>query len=323
MANPSITPQNAVLLAAVAYLSTPVQEIGQYLPGWKIVWNGIETTDGNYAFIATDATNSVYAFAVRGSLPPFDIFKNWDAFANWVIEDLDVITRVSWSYSANSGALIANGTNTAFNNIQAMVDSFGSGQSAASYLHYNAVANNIPVMIAGHSLGGNIANIFSSYFVTAIAAHHNFTQTYLYTFAAPAAGNEAYATDLDTKLPNAWHYDNDNDIIPKFPVFDRVLLVAFLYIPSPAASQISVMYKNITITLREGFIALAAVLEFYGYRQQANNYIIFPNGLSSQYMANTFSDYIGQVGYQHGLGNYASYLGVVLPLEAVIKSRGE
>jgi len=61
--------------------------------------------------------------------------------------------------------------------------------------------------------------VFASYFVTAMAKPHNFQHTYLYTFAAPGAGNADYANNLDSKLANAWHYENANDIIPKFPHF--------------------------------------------------------------------------------------------------------
>ena len=317
----AISPQTAVLLCAVTYVSDPVNTISQYLPGWQIVWNGIQTEDGNYAFIATNDSYDVYALAVRGSLPPADIFSNWDAFANWVLEDLDVITQVTWPYAATPNPLIANGTNTAFNNLMNMQDSFGSGTTAEYYLRDNAVANNIPVIITGHSLGGNIANVFTSYFITDIADSYGFTGTYLYTFAAPAAGNADYANDLDNKLANAWHYENVNDIIPKFPTFFGVASVGLLYIPSPAASEISVTYKGVEITLREGFIALAAVLELYGYQQQERNYAVFFNELDSQYSSNTLDDFFMQVAYQHGLDNYARYVGVTLPAEAVEKSR--
>lgn len=321
MGNPYITPQTAVILCAVTYVTDPQTTIGEYLPGWKIVWNGIETEDGNYAFIATDADNSVYALAIRGSLPPKEIFTSWDAFANWVLEDLDVITQDAWPYATTANPLIANGTNTAFNNVANMQDSFGSAYTAGNYLSSYAVANNIPVIIAGHSLGGNIANVFSSYFVTAIAAVNNFTETYLYTFAAPAAGNSDFATDLDNKLVTAWHYENDNDIIPKFPVFLTMIIAAALYIPAPSSGGITVTYKGVTISLREAFIGLAILLEPYGYQQQADNYTVFPNNIDEQYTANTIGDYFYQVGYQHGLDNYAAYLGITLPLDAVEKSR--
>jgi len=99
------------------------------------------------------------------------------------------------------------------------------------------------------------------------------------------------------------------------------VLVALLFAPSPSAAQITITYKGATISLREGFIGIAAILELYHYQQQSHNYTVFPNGLSSQFISNTLTDYFGQVGYQHGLDNYANYLGVVLPLEAVVKSR--
>lgn len=306
------TAKTAVQLCAVTYSQDPVNDIGTYLKGWSIVWNGTETTDGNYAFIALDPTGEYYALAIKGSLPPFDI--SWDAFANWILEDLDVVTRVAWPYAATSGALIASGTNRAFNNMLAMQDTLGSNESIFDYLQNNAVKGNKQVIITGHSLGGNAANVYASYFISALAkANIQFSNTSLFTFAAPAAGNGAFATDLDTKLPDAWHFENAEDIVPKFPAAVSAIKVAYLYNPGPSASAITVTYKGHTVSLKEGVLLLTGALFLYDYQQQADNYSIFSNPLDSSYAANTIGDWFDQAGAQHAVINYANYLGATLP----------
>jgi hypothetical protein len=309
--------QTAVLLTYVTYASDPVNDIGSYLPGWKIVWNGIQTSDGNYAFIAVDATGANYALAIRGSLPPQDIFDNWDAYANWILEDLDVVTQVSWPYASTPNPLISNGANTSFTNLLDMQDALGSGVSLSDYLVSNVIQPGYPLMIAGHSLGGNIANVFTSYFITTITGEqYSSDNVSLYTFAAPAPGNGDFANDLDAKLPAAWHYQNANDIVPNFPVSDTIFLTGFLYDPAPAASAISVVYKGYTVSLREAFFLLSGVFLLYGYQQQSNNYTIFNTALYTEYESNTAEDWFAQAGSQHAVSNYAAFLGVMLPLQA-------
>lgn len=308
--------QTAVLLTYVTYASDPVNDISSYLPGWKIVWNGIQTSDGNYAFIAVDATGANYALAIRGSLPPQDIFDNWDAFANWILEDLDVVTQVSWPYASTPNPLISNGANTSFTNLLDMQDALGSGVSLTDYLVTNVIQPGNPLTIAGHSLGGNIANVFTSYFITTITGEqYSSDNVSLYTFAAPAPGNGDFATDLDTKLPAAWHYQNANDIVPNFPVSDTIFLTGFLYDPAPAASAITVTYKGYTVSLREAFFLLSGVFLLYGYQQQSNNYTIFNTALYTEYESNTADDWFAQAGSQHAVSNYAAFLGVMLPLQ--------
>jgi len=306
---------NAVLLCFVTYSTNPLNDINTYLPGWKITWNGLQTEDGNYAYVATDPTETEYALAIRGSLPPQDIFDNWDAFANWILEDLDVVTQVSWPYATTANPLISNGANTAFTNLLDMKDTLGSGQSITDYLVDNVIKPGKQLSITGHSLGGNIANVYASYFITTITKeNYSAANVSLYTFAAPAPGNGDFANDLDAKLPTAWHYQNANDIVPNFPVSDTVFLTGLLYMPKPAAADITVTYKGHTVSLREAFFLLAGVFLFYGYQQQNNNYTVFNTSLYEQYENNTAQDWFGQAGAQHAVANYAGFLGVILPL---------
>ena len=306
------SPQTGVILANLAYSNDLASDLQTALPGWTLEWQGSVTSDGNTAFIALDPTGDYYGLAFRGSLPPFDVLKDWNAFANWVLEDMDVITEQPWPYVASGTAKISNGANTAFNNVLDMTNEIpnGSSDSILTYLQKNAVDNNKSVIIAGHSLGGNIANVYASYFAS---SNTSFSNLYLYTYAAPAAGDSDFATDLDNKIVNAWHYENLMDIVPKFPVTDSIILGAvFLYSPAPYSGDITTTYKGHTVSLRDGILLLAGALSLYGYTRQDRNYQTFTNPLDTSYESNTMDDWFDQAGAQHALPNYANYLGITL-----------
>jgi hypothetical protein len=306
--------QIAVQLCAIASATDPVKEIGDLSSGWKIVWNGKQTVDGNYAFVAQNS-NGDYALAIRGSVPLDGTFSNWDVFANWVLEDLDVLTMSHWSFASTPKPLISTGSSIAFANLLFMTDTLGSNQFITDFLLANTVDKGKQLIITGHSLGGNIASVFASYYVEILKKKGlSSSNISLYTFAAPAAGNADFATDLDAKLLTAWHYENANDLVPKFPVFGGIVLTSLLYIPQPAASQINLTYKGHKMSLREAFLLLSGVLLTQGYQQPVNNYTVFNNDLDTSFEDNTVEDWFQQAGTQHQIVNYANYLGVQLPV---------
>lgn len=305
----------AVQLCAITAAPNPLVDIGGLMPGWKIVWNGTQTNDANYAFIAVDATGKNYALAIRGSVPPNSVFTDWDIFANWVLEDLDVVTQASWPYASTTQPRISTGAYIAFTNMLDMKDALGSNLTIYDFLLANTVGAGKTLFITGHSLGGNMANVYASFYVHMLKQQGKSSDNVsLYTFAAPAAGNADFATDLDAKLPVAYHYQNVNDIVPNFPVFDGLVFTSALYLPQPLAASIKVTYQGHTIGLNEAVLLLAGAFLLYGYQQPTNNYTIFSTNLFPQFTNNTVKDWLGQGGSQHQIGNYANYLGVTLPV---------
>jgi hypothetical protein len=297
--------KTAVVLCAVTLANNPVQAIGNSLPGWKIVWNG-NPNDPNYACIAVDSTGDNYALVFRGSVA----FNDLDFLVDWIKEDFNVLTRVSWPYASTSGALISKGADIAFKASMGMTDSLGSGISIGEYLLKNAVGNGKRLIITGHSLGGNMANVYASYYVQTLPKGISSDNVFLYTFAAPAAGNPAFARDLDTKLPSAWHYHNENDIIPNFAVPDRIVFTGSLYTPQPVAAEITTTYKGQTVSLQEVFLLLAALFTLDDYQQPTNNYTFFPTKLDPTHEANTLGGWLGQAGAQHQITNYVQHFGI-------------
>src|SRR5690348_1220144 len=99
----SISSVQACILSELTYCKEPKKEIIQYMPGWNIVWDPLPV-GGNYAFVATDG--NVYALAIRGSVIQF----SWDAFDNWIYNDLNIAYQKDWAYTNNvSGARVSQG----------------------------------------------------------------------------------------------------------------------------------------------------------------------------------------------------------------------
>jgi len=305
--------QNAITLCNLTLWTDPVNQITDCLPGWTIVWNGTQTKEANYAFIATDPTGEIYALAIRGSIVGSK-FTDWDIFSNWILEDFNVLGQTPWKYATTPNPRISNGASIAFQNVLNMQDS-KSTLTIAEYLMTNAIKRNKKVIITGHSLGGNIANVYTSYFISTLTtAKLSADNVSLYTFAAPAAGNGDFASDLDAKLPTAWHYQNDNDIIPNFPVGGKVMKIGANYNPKPAASAITIGFKGNTMTLQDAFIALGGILLLYGYKQLTNNYTTFPTAITGK-LDSTVQNWFAQAFAQHQPSNYAQYLDTKLKTE--------
>ncbi|MBO2007917.1 lipase family protein [Hymenobacter negativus] len=315
----------AVLLCFAAYTDNPDQKdpnnLGvyniqtavwnfqtSYYPKCEVVWSSNQTADDNYAYIARTPDNQFF-LAVRGSLP-FEvngsIVLNWGVIANWLLEDFDVYSQAPWPYAAGA-AYVASGTMTAFSNLLTAEDIMGSGLTAYDYLKQNAVAQGHPVYITGHSLGGNIANTYASYFAYQLKADGlSNSNNYLYTFAAPAAGNKDFAADLDSKFPTnrSFHYEIDNDIIPKFPVQSRINGVSDMFSPNPEAAHIYLADTFINLQeLLEGVAITIAASVTSPYAPQST-ITTMPYPLTDEYLSNTFSDWFNQASYQHTCIHY-------------------
>jgi hypothetical protein len=302
---------NAVQLCNVAMDFNPVKDIGRLMPGWKIVWNGGKVSDPNYVFVAVDDTGQNYALVIRGSVNA--IFSDWDVFVDWAVEDLDVAFAY-WPFASTSLPCVSAGAYIAFTSMLLMQDTLGSQQFLIDYLLANVVGKGKQLVITGHSLGGNVANVYTSYFVETLKRKGLSTNNIsLFTFAAPASGNGDFVKDLDDKLPTAWHYQNTNDAIPNFPVPDGLGDTGNLYSPQPAASLIDVTFQEKQYTLKEVFDLLGIIFLKANYQQPNNNYVKFTAKLDTNFVDNTIQNWLSQAGQQHQLFNYAGYFGLKLP----------
>ena len=305
----NISTITACILSEIAYCKNPQKEIDQYMPGWKIVWDPL-AVGGNYAFIATDG--NVYALAIRGSLIEF----SWDAFDNWIDNDLNIAYQKDWAYTNNvSGARVSQGAYAGWENLNRMTDK-KTRKSLWSFLQANVV-NKKPLTITGHSLGGNLATVYASYlwkrFSNIGQVKNNIN---VITFAAPAAGNKSFADDFNAKFPNSLRVENIHDIVPKFPVSAMVADLGSLYSTTPAASEISVGYKNVTVKLSNVFITMSAALDLLRITNGISPYIqtnglgdLITIKLSGKNIKNEVMDWFADAAYLHSIDCYAQQLG--------------
>ena len=303
----ALTEQNACLFSQIAYCTDITTALNKYMPGWKPVWEATEL-GGNHAFVATNGTE--YTLAIRGSLINF----SWAAFQNWIYQDLHVTTQEKFAFTNDSSnAKLSQGSYDGWQNLMKLADK-KTGQLLLPFLE-KELKENSPLLITGHSLGGNLATVYASYLWQSFKkTGRSGTNINVITFAAPAAGNEAFAIDFDKKFPNSLRIENENDIVPKFPCGSKISSLGKLYTDSLSAGNILVGYKNLTVSLSRVFQLLntaMTVMEFTGtistYTQtnQKGKQISIP--LSGKNSGNDILNWLGEAGHQHSIAQYALY----------------
>lgn len=311
----SPNPGLAMTLAATAYCTDPTTTLSNMGNGWSAVWVATTDINGNIAFIAYNGS-SQYVVAIRGSLLNF----SWQAFDNWFKQDLNVYEQTAWIYPAStSQPMISRGSSDGLNDLIQLVDI--SGQTIYQYLAANATSSNISIGVVGHSLGGNLATVFAPWLLYQFQ-QNNIAPPALFpvlTFAAPTAGNTAFAAAYDKSFPSSWRYYNQIDLVPM--ASDSLRSAQELYSPSPEASSIETTYKSVTVTLKEGIGLIADSIDvsegangsIYAQTNQASGSIalntskaLIPVDTSKPLIDQWFD----QVASQHVQSTYLSFFGL-------------
>ena len=306
-AESALTEQSACLFSQIAYCTDIQPTLNKYMPGWKPIWEATEL-GGNHAFVATDGKE--YALAIRGSLINF----SWAAFQNWIYQDLHVTSQEKWAFTDDSSnAKLSQGSYDGWQNLSKMTDK-RTGQLLLPFLE-KELKEGSRLLITGHSLGGNLATVYASYLWQAFKKNNRTGPIInVITFAAPAAGNKAFANDFDKKFPGSLRVENENDIVPKFPCASKISALGKLYTDSLSAGTIMVGYKSLTVSLSKVFLLLntaLTLLEFTGgvsaYLQTntSGKQILVP--LSGKNTGNDIISWLSEAGYQHSIAQYAVY----------------
>ncbi|HQV59858.1 MAG TPA: hypothetical protein PLG08_03750 [Chitinophagaceae bacterium] len=307
-----LTEKTACLLSQIAYCTNIDSAINKYMPGWKPIWEAAEL-GGNHAFVASNGRE--FALAIRGSLINF----SWAAFQNWIYQDLHVASQEKWTFTNDSSnAKLAQGAFDGWQNLCRMTDK-KTGQLLLPLLE-NVLKDNAPLLITGHSLGGNLAVTYASYLWQIFKTKQHLVPNFnVITFAAPATGNEAFANDFNKKFPASIRVENKNDIVPKFPSAAKITSLGSLYNDSLSAGKIEVGYKNLTVSLSTVFTMLKAAMVLLEFTSGISPYVqTNGNGkqvnipLSGKNTGNDILNWLGEAGYQHSIAQYAVYEGVPL-----------
>jgi Lipase (class 3) len=180
------------------------------LPNYSVVFNPT-AVNGNYAVIVKHKDSNQFALVIRGSLLEFSN----DGFQNWVLQDFNIFSMKPWPHTDTvKNALISSGSLLGFNNLLQLKDS-ATGLNLEDYIVKN-INSKSSMVISGHSLGGNLAQVFASYLHTKLNSTLK-SKLHLITFGATAAGNNLFVKDLEQKFPLAERYEIDKDIACKFP----------------------------------------------------------------------------------------------------------
>ncbi len=164
-------------------------------PVWRVVWGPIAYTvpgalyQDNLMFVVQNQTDTTqFAIAIRGT--------NFISDLDWLLEDFDILQMMPW-LAAPAGAQISESTSIGLQILLAMKD----GTSQATLLEFlkSQSANPIKLCVTGHSLGGCLAGTFALYLKDNRASWDSSCTSVVccVTFAAPTAGNAAFATYSD------------------------------------------------------------------------------------------------------------------------------
>lgn len=163
---------------------------------WSAIWVGLTRSRANLAYIARNNTGAdpKYALCLRGTMAGSPIDTS---------EDMEVGLLLPFAAGGGPGN-ISQGAMEAFTDII-------MGTQLMEFLRGFPHSDLYELYITGHSLGGALVTTVSLYlaqnFLPAKDIHP-------YTFAAPTAGDAAFAIWFDTQFPSAMCYYNYYDLVP-------------------------------------------------------------------------------------------------------------
>jgi hypothetical protein len=178
---------------------------------WKLAWGpGLSLTKGNMMYVAVDSSDIVpqYCLAIRGT--------DWCFLSN-IIQDFFVWHQVKYPYgSANDTVKVAQGTLRGLDTLLKLTDPV-TGLTLQQFLN-TLPGNGANFYITGHSLGGALATIMSSWFLD--AGYGSKFKLKSYTYAAPSVGNEGYRLYFNNLMSinaaESHRLINSRDLVPRF-----------------------------------------------------------------------------------------------------------
>ncbi|WP_325308517.1 lipase family protein [Longimicrobium sp.] len=170
---------------------------------WTATWVPGREEDGYFAFVAANARAKRFVVAIRGTNPSLT-----KGFLHDVLDDVDVGIAAPWAHQSVKDARIARGTSRGLGKLLAL-DAHG----VTLLEHLDAsLTEGAELWVTGHSLGGCLASVLALKLAERYAPRG--VRVELMTFAAPSAGNAAFARLVQDTLPTARRYYNSRDLVP-------------------------------------------------------------------------------------------------------------
>lgn len=209
-------------------------------------------------------------------------------------EDLLVVRQVSPSWSSDPAVRVARGTMDALRAIEALrADGVGLLDFLAARL---GTPNGRPGLLAvsGHSLGGCLATVVAPWLKSSLAARGIEAAILPITFAAPSAGNSAFAAGFAAEFPDCIQYYNRLDVVPMGWAELAATKTIYAQSGSPAPPAVCIMTDIFTDAMR---VAGSAYVQPPTPRTPLAG--TYQDGL----------DWYQQVGHQHHGETYLALLG--------------
>lgn len=201
---------------------------------WRVDWGPVVTSDNSnlmYAATCRETASGlpvVAAVVIRGT----DTQERGDlrGLLQQIYEDLDVGHKVPWTTvmddaaapCANGGAAtdaaIAKGTCEGLKTLRRMPSAPPGASGLVDVLaHVRALVSSdpgLPIVIAGHSLGGCQATVMAAFLRDALASDGIEAALVPHAFAPPTAGTPGFAAKFDAAFPSAHIWWNTLDVVP-------------------------------------------------------------------------------------------------------------
>jgi hypothetical protein len=199
--------------------------------GWKVVWGpGLNGDRANMLYVAGGPSGEPMAVAVRGT--------DWSFWLNWLENFASLLPLVPFTAvlpSIPSGnTQIAAGTNVGLQLLLGTQARTLDGEQVDLTTFLRESGEQAEFFVTGHSLGGCLASVLAPSLAQQLGTAKNFK---VYTFAAPSAGNQDFASYYNRLFTNAaaastaYRVFNDLDIVPES--WATLPAIAAKYTPAP------------------------------------------------------------------------------------------
>lgn len=315
--NTNVVPTTVTVDARVAYgLCSYVDGGGTGLPsGWKPTWIPTpgSTADYSECFQAQIPVVIPPANLVWIPLPLFALVIQGTHGKMDVMEDFDVVPQMSFPPIA--GAAIAAGSQQGLQLLLAREGtSDGKTESLQQYLE--SIPAGSSLLVTGHSLGGNLASVAAPWIAANVPAFGPNQQPLqmlpphmmAITFAAPTAGNAAFAQFLNANPASYQAHFNQNDVVSNVWAQSGPLQIANIDHlfpapgPSPAPSPVQKLLNNKITEMNGAGVA---------YTQTNGTIFAFPPAEPPAEKRPFEEDkkWLWELGYQHNYAYCVTFLG--------------
>ena len=170
---------------------------------WDVSWGPIQyNTTRNLAYVARKRGTNTYAVVLRGTVGSFSSFR----------EDIPT-GQTSFGFGLPANAKVSSKFDRAFKGMLATPDPT-TNTLLADYLRTTALTGSLNLYVKGHSQGGGLAPMMTAWMQNErkdwSGSNHQITN---FTFAAPSAGNPAFAEWIENNT-TTYLVRNPLDIVP-------------------------------------------------------------------------------------------------------------